>query len=149
MNEKNHHLITKTPPKKPMKNQTKLSQLKKKREELHKYIKDLDHQIYTELRLTNERWAGYRILKESSNEAEMKEWDGEEDNECRKITGDCYEIWQCVANDNAEYIKQAAIEHAKKAVTAQTKIEAAKRELEQNWDEICKAEEEAKKEVKS
>ena len=132
-----------------MKNQTKLSQLKKKREELHKYIKDLDHQIYTELRLTNERWAGYRILKESSNEAEMKEWDGEEDNECRKITGDCYEIWQCVANDNAEYIKQAAIEHAKKAVTAQTKIEAAKRELEQNWDDICKAEEEAKKEVKS
>ena len=132
-----------------MKNQTKLSQLKKKREELHKYIKDLDHQIYTELRLTNERWAGYRILKESSNEAEMKEWDGEEDNECRKITGDCYEIWQCVANDNAEYIKQAAIEQATKAVTAQTKIEAAKRELEQNWDDICKAEEEAKKEVKS
>tara|TARA_R100001594_G_C3992642_1_gene252753 strand:+ start:139 stop:540 length:402 start_codon:yes stop_codon:yes gene_type:complete len=133
-----------------MKNQTKLSQLKTKRTELHKYIKDLDHQIYTELRLTNERWTGYRILKESSNEAEMKEWNGEEDNECRKITGDCYEIWQCVANDNAEYIKQAAIEHAKKAVTAQMKLEVVKRDLEQNWKDICKEEkEEAKKEVKS
>jgi len=136
------------PKQKPMKNQTKLSQLKTKRTELHKYIKDLDHQIYTELRLTNERWAGYRILKESSNEAEMKEWDGEEDNECRKITGDCYEIWQCVANDNAEYMQKSAIEHAKQAVIAQTKKEGAERELEQNWNDICKAEEEAKKEVK-
>tara|TARA_B100000902_G_scaffold106398_1_gene108283 strand:+ start:725 stop:1123 length:399 start_codon:yes stop_codon:yes gene_type:complete len=132
-----------------MKNQTKLSQLKTKRTELHKYIKDLDHQIYTELRLTNERWTGYRILKESSYESENKEWNGEEDNECRKITGDCYEIWQCVANDNAEYMQKSAIEHAKKVVTAQTKKEGAERELEQNWKDICKEEkEEAKKEVK-
>mgnify|MGYP001240824716 CR=1 FL=1 len=137
------------PKQKPMKNQTKLSQLKTKRTELHKYIKDLDHQIYTELRLTNERWTGYRILKESSYESENKEWNGEEDNECRKITGDCYEIWQCVANDNAEYMQKSAIEHAKKVVTAQTKKEGAERELEQNWKDICKEEkEEAKKEVK-
>jgi len=136
-----------------MKKQTKLSELHIKRTELHKYIKDLDHQIYTELRLTNERWSGYKILMESSYESENKEWNGEEDNECKKITGYCFELWHCLAVDNAEYIKKAALEHAKQAVTTQTKKEAAERELEQNWKDICeeekKKEEPKKEEVKS
>ena len=127
-----------------MKNQTKLSQLEKKRDELHKYIKDLDHQVYTEMRLLNDRWAGYKILRESSYEAEHKKWYGEEDESCKKMTGECFELWKGTAEANAEYIKEAAVEHAKKAVAAQTKLETAKRELEQNWSDICKEKEAAK-----
>ena len=127
----------------------KVPEFNKQREKLRKTISELEHEIYTEMRLMNERWHGYKLLKESSYESENKEWNGEEDNECKKITGYCFELWHCLAVDNAEYIKKAALEHAKQAVTTQTKKEAAERELEQNWKDICKAEEEAKKEVKS
>ena len=132
-----------------MKNQTKLSQLKTKRTELHKYIKDLEHQISSELGNVHDRWCGYKVLKESSCEVEIQEWDGKEDDKCRKITGECFEVWHCIAEENANYMQKEAMGHAKKAVTAQTKLEAAQRELEQNWKDICKAEEEAKEEAKS
>ncbi len=131
-----------------MKKQTKLSELHIKRTELHKYIKDLDHQVYTEMRLLNDRWAGYKILRESSYEAEGKDWYGEESESCKKMTGEGFELWNGTAADNAEYLKKAAIEHAKKATTTQTKKEAAERELEQNWKDI-KEEEVKKEEVKS
>tara|TARA_B100001094_G_scaffold8710_1_gene7845 strand:- start:523 stop:921 length:399 start_codon:yes stop_codon:yes gene_type:complete len=132
-----------------MKNQTKLSELEKRRDELHKYIKDLKYVILGEMGTLYDRWSGYKILKESSCEAESKDWNGTEDNEYRMITGECVEVWHCIAESNADHMKKAAMEHAKKAVTTQTKLEAAERELEQNWEDICKAKEEAKKEVKS
>ena len=47
-----------------MKNQTKLSQLEKKRDELHKYIKDLKYVILGEMGTLYDRWSGYKILKE-------------------------------------------------------------------------------------
>jgi len=126
-----------------------LSELQTKRKELFEYIKDLKHQISSELGNVHDRWCGYKVLKESSCEAENQEWDGKEDDQSRKITGECFEVWHCIAEENSNYMEKVAIEHAKKAVTAQTKLEAAERELEQNWKDICKAEEEAKKEVKS
>ena len=133
-----------------MKNQTKLSQLEKKRDELHQYIRDLKYVILGEMGTLYDRWSGYKILKESSCEAiDKREEYGKEDYEYRMITGECVEVWHCIADANADYMKKAAMEHAKKAVAAQTKLEAAERELKQNWDDICKAEEEAKKEVKS
>ena len=64
------------------------------------------------------------------------------------MTGECFELWKGTAEANAEYIKEAAVEHAKKAVAAQTKLETAKRELEQNWSDICKEKEAAKKSAK-
>jgi cell division protein FtsB len=133
---------------KPMKNQTKLSQLHKKRDELHKHIKDLKYVILGEMGTLYDRWSGYKILMESSVEAESKDWQGTENDQYRIITGECVEVWHCIAESNADHMKKTAMEHAKKAVTAQTKLEAAERELEQNWKDICKAEEEAKKEVK-
>jgi hypothetical protein len=132
-----------------MKNQTKLSELQTKRTELHKYIKDLNYVILGEMGTLYDRWSGYKILKESSCEAEIKDWQGTENDQYRMITGECVEVWHCIADANADYMKKTAITHAKNAVRAQTKLEAAERELEQNWKDICKAEEEAKKEVKS
>jgi len=136
-----------------MKNQTKLSELEKKRDELHDYIKELNFVILGEMGTIYDRWSGYKILKESSCEAESKDWNGTEDNEYRMITGECVEVWHCIAESNADHMKKAAMEHAKKAVTAQTKLEAAERELEQNWKDICeeekKKEEPKKEEVKS
>ncbi len=133
-----------------MKNQTKLSKLQTKRTELHDYIKNFKYVILGEMGTFYDRWSGYKILKESSCEAiDKREKYGKEDYEYRMITGECVEVWHCIADANADYMKKAAMEHAKKAVTAQTKLEAAERELEQNWKDICKAEEEAKKEVKS
>ena len=117
-----------------MKKQTKLSELHIRRTELHKYIKDLDHQIYTELRLTNERWSGYRILMESSYESENKEWNGEEDDECRKMTGECFEIWHSIANDNADFMQKAGIEHARKLVIAEDKRIKAEKDSAAIWD---------------
>ena len=134
---------------KPMKNQTKLSELQTKRTELFESIKDLKHQISSELENVHDRWCGYKVLKESSCEAETQEWDGKEDDECRKITGECFEVWHCIAEENANYMAKAAMEHARKAVMKQIELEVAERDLEQNWKDICKAEEDAKKEVKS
>ena len=132
-----------------MKNQTKLSELEKKRDELHKYIKDLKYVILGEMGTFYDRWSGYKILKESSCEAiHKREEYGKGDYEYRMITGECVEVWHCIADANANYMKKAAMEHAKNAVRTQTKLEAAERELEQNWKYIRKAEEEAKKEVK-
>ena len=132
-----------------MKNQTKPSELQTKRKELFEYIKDLKHQISSELGNVHDRWCGYKVLKESSCEAETQEWDGKEDDQSRKITGECFEVWHCIAEENANYMEKVAIEHARKAVTAHMKLEVTQRDLEQNWKDICKAEEEAKKEVKS
>ena len=132
-----------------MKNQPKLSELQTKRKELFEYIKDLKHQISSELGNVHDRWCGYKVLKESSCEAETQEWDGKEDDQSRKITGECFEVWHCIAEENANYMEKVAIEHAKKAVTAHMKLEITQRDLEQNWKDICKAEKEAKKEVKS
>ena len=131
-----------------MKNQTKLSELQTKRKELFEYIKDLKHQISSELGNVHDRWCGYKVLKESSCEAETQEWNGKEDDQSRKITGECFEVWHCIAEENANYMEKVAIEHAKKAVTAHMKLEVTQRDLEQNWKDICKAEKEAKKEVK-
>ena len=131
-----------------MKNQPKLSELQTKRKELFEYIKDLKHQISSELGNVHDRWCGYKVLKESSCEAETQEWDGKEDDQSRKITGECFEVWHCIAEENANYMEKVAIEHAKKAVTAHMKLEVTQRDLEQNWKDICKAEKEAKKEVK-
>ena len=132
-----------------MKNKTKLSELKTKRTELFESIKDLKHQITSELGNVHDRWCGYKVLKESSCEAEIQEWNGKEDDQSRKITGECFEVWHCIAEENANCMEKVAIEHARKAVTAHMKLEVVQRDLEQNWDDICKAEEEAKKEVKS
>ncbi len=132
-----------------MKNQTKLSELQTKRTELFESIKDLKHQISSELENVHDRWCGYKVLKESSCEAETQEWDGKEDDECRKITGECFEVWHAIAEENANYMAKTALEHARKAVMKQIELEVAERDLEKNWDDICKAEEEAKKEVKS
>ena len=132
-----------------MKNQTKLSELQTKRTELFESIKDLKHQISSELGNVHDRWCGYKVLKESSCEAETQEWDGKEDDECRKITGECFEVWHAIAEANANYMAKAAMEHARKAVMKQIELEVAERDLEQNWKDICKAEEDAKKEVKS
>ena len=143
-------LKTTFPKQKPMKNQTKLSQLHKKRDELHKSIKDLKYVILGEMGTLYDRWSGYKVLKESSCEAiDKREKYGKEDYEYRMITGECVEVWHCIADANADCMKKAAMEHAKKAVTAQMKLEVTQRDLEQNWKDICKAEEEAKKEVKS
>ena len=132
-----------------MKNQPKLSELQTKRKELFESIKDLKHQISSELENVHDRWCGYKVLKESSCEAETQEWDGKEDDQSRKITGESFEVWHCIAEENANYMQKEAMGHAKNAVRAQTKLEAAERELEQSWKDICKAEEEAKKEAKS
>ena len=132
-----------------MKNKTKLSELKTKRTELFESIKDLKHQITSELGNVHDRWCGYKVLKESSCEAEIQEWNGKEDDQSRKITGECFEVWHCIAEENANCMETLAIQHARKVVTAHMKLEVAQRDLEQNWDDICKAEEEAKKEVKS
>ena len=124
-----------------------LSELQTKRTELFESIKDLKHQISSELENVHDRWCGYKVLKESSCEAETQEWDGKEDDECRKITGECFEVWHCIAEENANYMAKAAMEHARKAVMKQIELEVAQRDLEKNWDDICKAEEESKKEV--
>ena len=138
---------TTLPNQKQMKN---LSELQTKRTELFEYIKDLKYVILGEMGTMYDRWSGYKILKESSGEAENKDWQGTENDQYRIITGECVEVWHCIAESNADHMKKAALEHAKKTVTAQTKLEKAERELEQNWKDICEAEEEAKKEeVKS
>ena len=132
-----------------MKNQKNLSELQTERTELFESIKDLKHQISSELGNVHDRWCGYKVLKESSCEAESQEWDGKEDDGCRKITGECFEVWHAIAEENANYMAKAAMEHARKAVMKQIELEVAQRDLEKNWKDICKAEEEAKKEVKS
>ena len=55
-----------------------LSELQTKRKELFEYIKDLKHQISSELGNVHDRWCGYKVLKESSCEAETQKWDGKE-----------------------------------------------------------------------
>ena len=52
----------------------KVPKFNKQREKLRKTISELEHEIYTEMRLMNERWHGYKLLKESSYESENKEW---------------------------------------------------------------------------
>ena len=124
-----------------------LSELQTERTKLFESIKDLKDQISSELGNVSVRWSGYNILKESSCEAESQEWDGKEDDGCRKITGECFEVWHAIAEENANYMAKAAMEHARKAVMKQIELEVAERDLEKNCDDICKAEEEAKKEV--
>ena len=145
MNGKKQALLdNKNTTKKTMKNQTKLSELQKRRDELHKYIKELKFVILGEMGTLYDRWSGYKILMESYCEAESKDWHGTEDNEYRMITGEHIEIWQAIAENNADYMKKAALKHAKRAMIADEKLRTAEKELKQNWKEICK--EEAKKE---
>jgi len=112
----------------------KVPLLEKKGEELRTYIKELEHEIYTEMRLLNERWHGYKILQESSYEAENKTWYESDDDEYRKITGECIELWHSSSRDNAEFLKKAAIDHARKLVIAEDKKVQADKDSKDNWD---------------
>ena len=116
----------------------KVPEFNKQREKLRKTISDLDHEIYTEMRLMNERWHGYKLLKESSYESENKDWNGEEDDECRKMTGDCFEIWHSIANANADFMQKAGIEHARKLVVADDKRIKAEKDSKNIWDKEWK-----------
>ena len=112
----------------------KVPQYSKKIEELDKQLRDLDHQIYTEVRLINQKWIGYNVLKESMYEAENKDWNGEADDECRKITGDCYEIWHSIHSENAEFMKKAAITHARQLVKAEDLRTQTQSERDKTWE---------------
>ena len=116
----------------------KVPEFNKQREKLRKTISELEHEIYTEMRLMNERWHGYKLLKESSYESENKEWNGEEDDECRKMTGECFEIWHSIANDNADFMQKAGIEHARKLVIAEDKRIKAEKDKADIWDKEWK-----------
>ena len=116
----------------------KVPEFNKQREKLRKTISELEHQIYTEMRLINERWHGYKLLKESSYESENKEWNGEDDDNCRKITGDCFEIWHSIASDNAQFMQKAGIEHARKLVIAEDKRIKAEKDSKNIWDQEWK-----------
>ena len=116
----------------------KVPEFDKQREKLRKTISELEHEIYTEMRLINERWHGYKLLKESSYESENKEWNGEDEDNCRKMTGDCFEIWHSIASDNAQFMQKAGIEHARKLVIAEDKRIKAEKDSKNIWDQEWK-----------
>ena len=118
-------------------NYGKMPELEKALKKVKKDLSTIEHEVYTQTRLINERYVGYKMLQEAMYDVEAKEWQGTDDDECKKVSGKCYEIWHSIHGDTAEFLKKQCIEHARKLVIAEDKrIEKAK-ERDSIWTKQC------------
>jgi len=115
----------------------KMPELEKACKKVKEELSTIEHEVYTQTRLINERYVGYKLLHEAMYDVEAKEWQGNDDDECKKISGECYEIWHSIHGDNAEFLKKQCIEHARKLVIAEDKRLEKEKQRDSIWTKQC------------
>tara|TARA_R100001443_G_C3245115_1_gene151769 strand:+ start:45 stop:533 length:489 start_codon:yes stop_codon:yes gene_type:complete len=115
----------------------KMPELEKAYDKVKEELSKIEHEVYTQTRLINERYVGYKMLQEVMYDIEARNWQGDDDDEVKKISGECYEIWHSIHGDNAEFLKKQCIEHARKLVVAEDQRLEKEKERDAIWTKQC------------